>query len=141
MKWKRSKKAQQEAKAKDDADKRSSQQPKDSRNSTTQAPVESKTSMTMVHVEPGAGNDSSSCSSTEGVTSGPESHPPNLVTLLGSQPPQPPRVPLEPAGRLQNLQVQSHHHLHSNHHHHHHPHPRLSLTSEPAETLYRPYVV
>ncbi|KAF4522707.1 hypothetical protein B566_EDAN012724 [Ephemera danica] len=141
MKWKRSKKAQQEAKAKDESDKRSSQQSKDSRNSSSQAPAENKSSMTMMHAESGIDGDSSSCSSTEGATSGPEPTPPSLVSLLGSQAPQAARAPLEPSARLQNLQIQPHHpHLHANRHHHH-PHPRLSLTSEPAETLYRPYVV
>ncbi|XP_065331994.1 motor neuron and pancreas homeobox protein 1-like [Cloeon dipterum] len=119
MKWKRSKKAQQEAKAKDESEKRGGCG-KEGRQSQ---PAAKEAASSMMGTDNG---DSSSCSS--GSPGGqvappppPPSAPQSLATLLGAQ---------QHRGGLEAARLPLHHH-----------HPRLGLPPESAEALYRPYVV
>ncbi|PSN34875.1 hypothetical protein C0J52_25733 [Blattella germanica] len=114
MKWKRSKKAQQEAKAKDDAEKRKPVV------ATSSACVDAK-------VKDLSSNEGEPTPTTERIASPANldaSSPTTTTVLEQTFPPQgaPTRV----------------HHLH--HHHLQNHHRRLSL-QDGAEALYRPYVV
>ncbi|CAB3383620.1 Hypothetical predicted protein [Cloeon dipterum] len=122
MKWKRSKKAQQEAKAKDDSEKRGGCG-KEGRQSQPAAVMAKEAASSMMGTDNG---DSSSCSSgSPGGQVAPLPPPPpapqSLATLLGAQ---------QHRGGLEAARLPLHHH-----------HPRLGLPPESAEALYRPYVV
>ena len=123
MKWKRSKKAQQEAKAKDEAEKRKST----SGASSGSAPMESKVKEAL-HGSESAGQQTASSRSGSPATV--DSHTTSSVTAATN-------LVLE-----QNFQPQGTatrvHHLH--HHHLQNHHRRLSL-QDGGEALYRPYVV
>ncbi|XP_059472958.1 motor neuron and pancreas homeobox protein 1-like isoform X2 [Neocloeon triangulifer] len=113
MKWKRSKKAQQEAKAKDE-DKRGGSGGKESRSSQSSMAKESAAAASLMS----GGDNSSSCSSSSPGQGPP---PQSLATLLGAQ---------QHRGAMEAARLPLHHH-----------HPRLGLPPESAEALYRPYVV
>jgi hypothetical protein len=123
MKWKRSKKAQQEAKAKDEAEKRKST----SATSSGNTPIESKVKEALNESE-SAGQQTASSRSVSPATM--DSHTTSPVATAAN-------LVLE-----QNFQSQGTatrvHHLH--HHHLQNHHRRLSL-QDGGEALYRPYVV
>ena len=124
MKWKRSKKAQQEAKAKDEAEKR-----KASTASCASTPMESKTKDASSHHESElAGQHTTSSRSMSPVAM--DGHTTSTVATATN-------LVLE-----QNFQAQSTgtrvHHLH--HHHLQNHHRRLGV-QDGGEGLYRPYVV
>jgi hypothetical protein len=123
MKWKRSKKAQQEAKAKDEAEKR---KPTTAASSGT-TPMESKVKEATHGDSEAAGQQTASSRSVSPATI--DSHSSSAVATATN-------LVLE-----QNFQPQGSatrvHHLH---HHHLQNHRRLSL-QDGAEALYRPYVV
>jgi hypothetical protein len=122
MKWKRSKKAQQEAKAKDEAEKR-----KTSSASCASTPVESKLKDASHDSELAAQQTASSRSVSPAAMDG---HTTSTVATATN-------LVLE-----QNFQAQGTgtrvHHLH--HHHLQNHHRRLSV-QDGGEALYRPYVV
>jgi hypothetical protein len=123
MKWKRSKKAQQEAKAKDEAEKR-----KASTASGASTPMESKTKDASHHESELAGPQTASSRSMSPVAM--DGHTTSTVATATN-------LVLE-----QNFQAQGTgtrvHHLH--HHHLQNHHRRLSV-QDGGEGLYRPYVV
>jgi hypothetical protein len=123
MKWKRSKKAQQEAKAKDEAEKR---KPTSATNSVS-TPMESKVKEAP-HDSESAGQQTASSRSvspaaTDSHATGTVATATNLVLEQNFQ----------PQGTVTRV-----HHLH--HHHLQNHHRRLSL-QDGGEALYRPYVV
>jgi hypothetical protein len=123
MKWKRSKKAQQEAKAKDEAEKRKPT----SATSSGNAALENKVKEALNECESGGQQTASSRSASPATV---ESHTTSTAATATN-------LVLE-----QNFQPQSTatrvHHLH--HHHLQNHHRRLSL-QDGSEVLYRPYVV
>jgi hypothetical protein len=118
MKWKRSKKAQQEAKAKDEAEKRKPT----SATSSGNAAVDSKVKEGLQESECGGQQTASSRSVSPSTSS--VSAATSLVLEQNFQP--------------QGTATTRVHHLH--HHHLQNHHRRLSL-QDGGEALYRPYVV
>jgi hypothetical protein len=124
MKWKRSKKAQQEAKAKDEAEKRKPT----SATSSGNAAVDSKVKEGLQENECGGQQTASSRSVSPSTM---ESHSTSSVSAATS-------LVLEQNFQPQGTATTRVHHLH--HHHLQNHHRRLSL-QDGGEALYRPYVV
>ncbi|CAG2062440.1 unnamed protein product, partial [Timema podura] len=146
MKWKRSKKAQQEAKAKDDADKRNVSSNKTDSNKLKEA-IEKNHDRVVVNRDADDGNGvSASVIAAHSSGGNSRSMSPNLsssdvahslpqvmdsgTNMSYQQQQQQQQQPSQNAQRM-------HHHLH---HHHLSHHRRMSL-QDGGEALYRPYVV
>jgi hypothetical protein len=125
MKWKRSKKAQQEAKAKDEAEKRKP----NSATSSGSAALESKVKEAALQESECGGQQTASSRSVS--PSAVESHSASNVAAATS-------LVLDQNFQPQGTATTRVHHLH--HHHLQNHHRRLSL-QDGGEALYRPYVV
>nr|CAD7404438.1 unnamed protein product [Timema cristinae] len=141
MKWKRSKKAQQEAKAKDDADKRNGSSNKTDSNKLKEAIEKNHDRVVVVNRDADDGNGVSAIAAhSSGGNS--RSMSPNLSSsdvahsvpqVMDSGTNMSYQQQQQPSQNAQRM----HHHLH---HHHLSHHRRMSL-QDGGEALYRPYVV